>query len=318
MDWKKEVSELRRTYSDLLIEYGKKDERICVVEADLMASASTNRFQSLFPERTINVGVAEANMISVSAGLSAMGKIPFTHTFSAFASRRCCDQVTISVAYSGLNVKMVGSDPGVGAELNGGTHMSFEDAAIMRTIPGMVVFEPVDSIQLRKIFPQILEHYGPVYIRLFRKNAWSIFGESDTFVLGKAHLLRSGTDVTICASGIMVKEALEAAEILETQGIDAEVLNVHTLKPLDEDLILESTAKTKCCVTAENASILNGLGSAVADCVSSHMPCPVLKVGVNDRFGEVGKIDYLQKVLHLQASDIVKKAHEAIALKHLA
>lgn len=315
MEWKKEASELRLAYSDLLIEYGKKDERICVVEADLMASASTKRFQEIFPERTINVGVAEANMISVAAGLSAMGKIPFTHTFSAFASRRCCDQVTISVAYAGLNVKMVGSDPGVGAELNGGTHMSFEDTAIMRNIPGMVVFEPSDSIQMRKIFPQILAYNGPVYIRLFRKNAWSVFGEEDSFTLGKGHLIRRGKDVTICASGIMVKEALEAAETLEREGTEAEVINIHTLKPLDEDIVLESTAKTGCCVTAENASVINGLGSAVADCVTNRRPCPVLKVGVMDRFGEVGKIDYLQKTLHLRAEDIVEKARAAIALK---
>lgn len=316
MDWKREAAELRLTYSDLLIEYGRTDDRICVVEADLMASASTQRFRKLYPDRLINVGVAEADMISVAAGLSAMGKIPFTHTFSAFASRRCCDQITISVAYAGLNVKMVGSDPGVSAELNGGTHMSFEDVAIMRNIPGMVIFEPVDSIQFKKLFPQILEHYGPVYIRLFRKNAWSIYNESDTFELGKGKLLRKGRDVTIAVSGIMVKEALEAAECLSAEGIEAEVINIHTIKPLDEEMILASTAKTGCCVTAENASVLNGLGSAVADCVTNRKPCPVLKVGVQDRFGEVGKMDYLQKELHLTKEDIVRRAKEAIALKN--
>ncbi|MCI6376347.1 MAG: transketolase family protein [Clostridiales bacterium] len=316
MEWKREAAELRLTYSDLLIDYGRTDERICVVEADLMSSASTQRFKKLYPDRLINVGVAEANMISVAAGLSAMGKIPFTHTFSAFASRRCCDQVTISVAYAGLNVKMVGSDPGVGAELNGGTHMSFEDVAIMRNIPGMVIFEPVDSIQFKKLFPQILQHYGPVYIRLFRKNAWSIYDENDTFQLGKGKLLREGKDVTLAASGIMVKEALEAAECLRMEGIEAEVINIHTIKPLDEGIILASTAKTGCCVTAENASVLNGLGSAVSDCITSRKPCPVLKVGVQDRFGEVGKIDYLQKELHLTKADIVQKAKEAIALKN--
>ncbi|NLD59143.1 MAG: transketolase family protein [Clostridiales bacterium] len=306
---------MRLAYSDSLIEYGKTDDRICVVEADLMTSSSTERFKNLYPNRTINVGVAEANMIGVAAGLSAMGKIPFTHTFSAFASRRCCDQVTISVAYAGLNVKMVGSDPGVGAELNGGTHMSFEDIAIMRNIPEMVIFEPTDSIQLKKVFPQIIEHYGPVYIRLFRKNAWSIYGEDDSFELGKGHKILEGTDVTICASGIMVKEALEAAAILGKEGISAEIINIHTIKPLDTGIILESRAKTGCCVTAENASVINGLGSAVSDCITGNNPCPVLKVGVLDRFGEVGKIDYLQKELHLAAADIVQKAKEAIAMK---
>ncbi len=315
MEWKREAAELRLAYSDLLIEYGKADDRICVVEADLMSSASTQRFKNIYPDRLINVGVAEADMISVAAGLSAMGKVPFTHTFSAFATRRCCDQVTISVAYAGLNVKMVGSDPGISAELNGGTHMSFEDIAIMRNIPGMVIFEPIDSVQLKKVFPQIIKHYGPLYIRLFRKNAWSVFGDHDSFELGKGHMLRQGEDVTIVASGIMVKEALDAAECLSAEGIDAEVINIHTIKPLDEKMILESTAKTRCCVTAENASVINGLGSAVADCVTNKQPCPVLKIGVQDRFGEVGELPYLQKELHLTAADIAQKAKEAIAVK---
>ncbi len=317
MDWKREATELRLTYSDLLIEYGRTDDRICVVEADLMASASTQRFQKLYPDRLINVGVAEADMISVAAGLSAMGKIPFTHTFSAFATRRCCDQVTISVAYAGLNVKMVGSDPGISAELNGGTHMSFEDVAIMRNIPGMIVFEPVDSVQFRKVFPQIISHYGPVYIRLFRKNAWSVYDDHDSFELGRGTMLRRGKDVTIVASGIMVKEALDAAESLAMDGIDSEVINIHTIKPLDREMILESTSKTRCCVTAENASVINGLGSAVSDCVTNEKPCPVLKIGVQDRFGEVGKLDYLRKELHLTAADIIRKTKEAIALKNV-
>ena len=315
MDWKREASEMRLAYSDSLIEFAKKDDRIFVVEADLMASASTQRFQAQFPDRLLNVGVAEANMISVAAGLSAMGKIPFTHTFTPFASRRCCDQVAISVAYAKLNVKMAGSDPGICAELNGGTHMSFEDVAIMRSIPGMVVFEPTDSVQLKKLFQQIIEHYGPVYIRLFRKNAWSIFGESDSFTLGNGCLLRQGSEVTLFASGIMVKEALEAAEQLAGQGISAEVINLHTIKPLDSELVLASVTKTGCCVTAENANIIGGLGSAVSECVSGGAPCPVLRVGVEDRFGEVGKMDYLQKELHLTAANIVQKAKEAVALK---
>lgn len=316
MIWNREKNEMRTAYSDLLIEYGRINDRICVIEADLMASSSTNRFMDIFPERTINVGVAEANMIGVAAGLSAMGKIPFTHTFSAFASRRCCDQITISVAYAGLNVKMVGSDPGVSAELNGGTHMSFEDVAIMRNIPDMVIFEPVDSVQLREIFPQIIKHYGPVYIRLFRKSAWSVYGENDRFELGKGQMIKTGKDVTICASGIMVKEAIDASNMLKTEGIDAEIINIHTIKPMDEKMILNSIAKTGCCVTAENASIINGLGSAVSDCVSGNIACPVVKVGVQDRFGEVGKIEYLQKLLHLTAADIAFKAKEAVVLKN--
>ena len=315
MEWMRETNEMRLAYSDALIERGREDERICVVEADLMGSSSTGRFQKLFPERTIDVGVAEANMIGVAAGLAAMGKIPFTHTFTPFASRRCCDQVTLSVAYARMNVKMVGSDPGVCAELNGGTHMSFEDMAIMRNIPGMVVCEPVDSVQLRKLFGQIVDHEGPVYMRLFRKAAWKVFDESAEFTLGKAYTLKKGRDATVFATGIMVKEALDAAETLAGEGVDVEVVNIHTLKPLDTQAVLESVARTGCCVTAENAFTINGLGSAVADCVCAARPCPVLRVGVDDRFGEVGKLDYLQSALRLTAADIVEKVRAAIAMK---
>ena len=315
MEWMRETNEMRLAYSDALIERGRVDERICVVEADLMGSSSTGRFQKLFPERTIDVGVAEANMIGVAAGLAAMGKIPFTHTFTPFASRRCCDQVTLSVAYARMNVKMVGSDPGICAELNGGTHMSFEDMAIMRNIPGMVVCEPVDSVQLRKLFGQIVDHVGPVYMRLFRKAPWKVFDESAEFTLGKACTLKKGRDATVFATGIMVKEALDAAETLAGEGVDVEVVNIHTLKPLDTQAVLESVARTGCCVTAENAFAINGLGSAVADCVCAARPCPVLRVGVDDRFGEVGKLDYLQSALRLTAADIVEKVHAAIAMK---
>lgn len=315
MEWMRETNEMRLAYSDALIERGRVDERICVVEADLMGSSSTGRFQKLFPERTIDVGVAEANMIGVAAGLAAMGKIPFTHTFTPFATRRCCDQVTLSVAYARMNVKMVGSDPGICAELNGGTHMSFEDMAIMRNIPGMVVCEPVDSVQLRKLFGQIVDHEGPVYMRLFRKAAWEVFDESAEFTLGKAYTLKKGRDATVFATGIMVKEALDAAETLAGEGVDVEVVNIHTLKPLDTQAVLESVARTGCCVTAENAFTINGLGSAVADCVCAARPCPVLRVGVDDRFGEVGKLDYLQSALHLTAADIVEKVRAAIAMK---
>ena len=315
MEWMREKNEMRLAYSDALIERGRVDERICVVEADLMGSSSTGRFQKLFPERTIDVGVAEANMIGVAAGLAAMGKIPFTHTVTPVATRRCCDQVTLSVAYARMNVKMVGSDPGVCAELNGGTHMSFEDMAIMRNIPGMVVCEPVDSVQLRKLFGQIVDHEGPVYMRLFRKAAWKVFDESAEFTLGKAYTLKKGRDATVFATGIMVKEALDAAETLAGEGVDVEVVNIHTLKPLDTQAVLESVTRTGCCVTAENAFAINGLGSAVADCVCAAHPCPVLRVGVDDRFGEVGKLDYLQSALHLTAADIVEKVRAAIAMK---
>lgn len=311
----KEDRWLRETYVDLLKEYARKDERIVIVEADLMKAAGTARFQEEFPERTVNVGIAEANMIGVAAGMSAMGKIPFTHTFTPFSTRRVCDQVTLSVAYAGLNVKIMGSDPGVTAEYNGGTHMSMEDVAIMRNIPGMVIFEPADSRQLIQIFPQILNHYGPVYIRLLRRNAVKIYDENNDFTLGKGTLLKEGRDVSIFASGIMVEEALKAHEILKTEGISSEVINIHTIKPLDEDMVLESAKKTKAVVTAENHSVIGALGGAVAEFLGENFPVPVKRVGVKDHFGEVGLTDFLKEKYGLTASQIVKAAKEAIEMK---
>ncbi|SCP97953.1 transketolase family protein [Anaerobium acetethylicum] len=306
---------MRETYVDLLLEYAAKDDRICLVEADLMRAIGTLRFRDVYPERCQDLGVAEANMIGVAAGMSAMGKVPFTHSFTPFATRRVCDQVTLSVAYAGLNVKMVGSDPGVTAELNGGTHMSMEDVAIMRNIPNMIVFEPTDSAQLRKAFPQIMDHYGPVYIRLLRRNAVKIFDENCEFQLGKGIVLKEGKDVTIIASGIMTAEAMDAAEILKAEGIDAEIINIHTVKPLDEELIIKSAKKTGAVVTAENGSIINGLGSAVAECISENCPTIMERVGVKDHFGEVGLTEYLKEKYGLKASDIVKAAKNVMMKK---
>lgn len=315
MNLVKEEKELRLFYSDLLLEYAAQDERIVVVDADLMGASSHVRFRSAYPERTIDAGVAEANMIGTAAGLSAMGKIPFTHSFTTFASRRCMDQVMLSVAYAGLNVKMVGSDPGVTAELNGGTHMGFEDIAVMRVIPEMTIAEPADGAQLTQLFPQILEHYGPVYIRLARPAAVRVTPDGFSYTLGKAAVLKAGGDVSIFASGIMTAEALEAADHLAEEGICAEVINIHTIKPLDTETILRSTAKTGCAVTAENANIIGGLGGAMAETLAEGGPVPMVRVGVRDRFGEVGYLEYLQKALGLTAADIVKAAKKALDMK---
>ena len=315
MRFVKEEKELRLFYSDLLLEYAAQDERIVVVDADLMGASSHVRFRSAYPERTIDAGVAEANMIGTAAGLSAMGKIPFTHSFTTFASRRCMDQVMLSVAYAGLNVKMVGSDPGVTAELNGGTHMGFEDIAVMRVIPEMTIVEPADGAQLTQLFPQILEHYGPVYIRLARPAAVRVTPNGFSYTLGKAAVLKAGSDISIFSSGIMTAEALEAADLLAEEGICAEVINIHTIKPLDAEAILRSTAKTGCAVTAENANIIGGLGGAVAETLAEGGPVPVVRVGVRDRFGEVGYLEYLKKALGLTADDIVAAAKKALGMK---
>lgn len=310
-----EANEMRVVYTNTLIELAKEDERIVLVDADLMRAAGTLPFKAEYPERTVDVGVAEANMIGVAAGLAASGKIPFTHSFTAFATRRCFDQVTISVAYAKLNVKMMGSDPGVSAEMNGGTHMSMEDVGLMRVLPGVTVFEPVDSVQLAQALPQIVKHEGPVYIRMFRKKAESIFGADYKFNWAKGDLLEEGTDVTIIATGIMVKESLEAARLLKEEGISARVINIHTVKPIDQEIIIKAASETGAIVTAENHNIINGLGSAVAEVLVENSPVPMERIGVKDHFGEVGRMPFLMEKFHMLPVDIIAAVKTAIARK---
>lgn len=307
--------EVRDIYVEGLIELAKRDERIILLEADLMTAAKTVSFKNRFPDRLINVGVAEANMIGVAAGLSAMGKIPFTHTFTPFATRRCFDQIFISIAYSGLNVKMMGSDPGVSAELNGGTHMSFEDVGIMRNIPEMVIYEPVDGNQLKKALPQILEHNGPVYLRMVRKYSENVINEDIAFKLGMASTLIEGSDATIFASGLMVRNSLEAAAELKEEGIKVRLVNMHTIKPIDQEAVRKAARETGAIVTAENHNIINGLGSAVAEILVENDPVPMKRIGVKDHFGEVGTKEFLMEKYGMTASDIAKAVREVIKRK---
>ncbi len=296
--------EIRQTLASALVELAKKDDRIVVLDADLMSCHATKCFKEAFPDRFFNVGIAEQNMIGVAAGMASMGKIPFAYSFAPFATRRCFDQIFISVAYSGLNVKIVGSEPGVAAEVNGGTHMPFEDMAIMRSIPKMVCFEPTDATMMEKALPQIVEYPTAVYTRMFRKKAAKIYDESLDFKLGKAIELKEGKDVAIIASGIMVERALEAAELLKAEGVSASVINMHTWKPIDVEAI-KKAAKTGAIVTCENHNIYGGLGSAVAEVVVRECPVPMQMVGINDEFGQVGKNAYLSEVYHITANDIV-------------
>ena len=310
-----ESQEMRKVYCDTMIALAKEDPRIVDVEADLTGAHGMKPFKAAYPDRSFNVGIAEANMVGVAAGLSACGKIPFVHSFATFASRRCFDQIAISVCYAGLNVKIVGSDPGVGAELNGGTHMALEDMGIMRTLPGMTVFEPTDSVQLRKALPAIVEHEGPVYIRLFRRQAENVFDDGYEFDLGKADLLRDGSDVTLIASGVCVANALQAAETLAQEGVSARVLHLHTIKPIDADGVIKAASETGALVTAENHNVIGGLGSAVAEVLAEQRPTPLERVGVKDHFGQVGKAPYLMGVFGITAADIAKAARKAIARK---
>lgn len=307
--------EVRQVMAAGLVEAARKDDRIVVLDADLMSCHSTKCFLEAFPERFINVGIAEANLIGVAAGMAAFGKIPFAFSFAPFATRRCYDQIFISVAYSKLPVKIVGSDPGVMAEANGGTHMPFEDMSIMRAIPKMVCFEPTDATMLAKALPRIIDYPGAVYIRMFRKKAEKIYDDSLDFKLGKAVTLKEGKDVTLVASGIMVGRALKAAEELAAEGITARVVNVHTWKPIDEGAIVESVKATGAVVTCENHSTYGGLGSAVAEVVVEKCPAPMEFIGVKNSFGEVGKEAYLSEKFGLTVADIVAAAKKAIARK---
>jgi transketolase len=310
-----ESQEMRAVFTETLIHLAEQDPRVVVLDADLMKANGTLPFQERFPDRTFDVGIAEANMIGIAAGLSLEGFIPFPATFATFATRRCYDQAVLSNAYAGLNVKIVGTDPGVSSELNGGTHMPTEDIALMRSIPGNTVVEFVDCASVRALLPQIKDHNGPCYIRLFRKKAEHVYDDGVKLTLGKAYPLKHGEDVAIFCTGILVKEALDAYEILAAEGISAEIVNIHTIKPLDKEAIVAAAGKTGAVVTAENHSVINGLGSAVAEVLSEQCPVPMRRIGFQDCFGEVGKMDYLMKRFHLTAPDIVRAAKDVVAQK---
>lgn len=307
--------EMRAVYCDCLLDLAKDNKDIVVIEADLMNCIKTERFKKEYPDRFFNVGIAEANMVGIAAGMSACGKVPFISSFAPFATRRCYDQLFISVAYSKQNVKVVGTDPGIAAEVNGGTHMPFEDMGIMRIIPGAVCVEPTDAAMLKSLMPQIAAYKGLVYIRLFRKQTQKVYDSSAKFDLFKAYSLKEGKDVTIIASGIMVSRALEAAEQLRNEGIDAGVLNTYTWKPIDKEAIIKAAKTSGAIVVAENHNRFGGLFSAVSEVVCENYPVPVMSVAVNDKFGEVGKMPYLSDVFSLNVSDINERCKQAIAMK---
>lgn len=312
---KKEDRMMRDVYCSTLIDMAEEDNRIVVLDADLMKSLGMVSFWEAFPERTFNCGIQEANMIGIAAGLSATGKVPFTHTFCSFTTRRCLDQIFISAAYARLNMRIIGSDPGIAAAYNGGTHMSFEDMGIMRGIPKLTVIEPVDTVMLEDILRQVKDEYGVFYIRLMRKNAVKIYKEGSNFEIGKAIELKTGNDITLLTSGVLVAETLKAAEQLEGEGISCRVVNIFTLKPIDKEKIIECAEETGAIVTVENHNIINGLGSAVAEVLIENKLVPMERVGCEDEFGEVGPMEYLQQRYKMTALDIVKKSKRALSRK---
>lgn len=313
--FEKEAREMRAVYCQTLQELARENDRICILDADLVGSSGVKPFFQEFPDRAVDCGIQENNMIGVAAGLSAAGMIPFAHSFGPFASRRCVDQIFISCAYAKANVRIVGSDPGVTAAYNGGTHMPFEDMGTLMSIPRITLVEPTDSVQLRWLLQTLEKEYGVYYIRLLRKNAVGVFEEGSQFQLGKLARLREGADAAVVCSGIMVGEALKAAALLEQEGIRIAVLNAFTWKPMDDETLAEYARSCGCVVTAENHNILGGLGSAVANSLSRSCPVPVEMVGVEDEFGEVGTEDFLRRRFDLTAEHIVRAVRAAMARK---
>lgn len=299
--------EFRQALASELSKLMKLDEKIIVLDADLCKPDGLDKLFKEYPTRCIECGIQEANMVGVSAGLSAYGYKPIAVSFAPFITRRVFDQIAVSCAYAKQNVKLVGTDPGITAEANGGTHMTFEDIAMMRSLPNMLVYDAVDAVQLSKAIPQIMNYEGNAYIRMPRKSRPDVFKEDYKFTLGKADIVSSGDDITILATGTMVYGALLAKESLKEKGINAEVVSVNTIKPLDEETILKSIMKTKHVVTCENHNYIGGLYSTIAELLCKKYPLHIGYVAINDEFGQVGKYDELLKVYHLTPNDIVNE-----------
>lgn len=294
----------RESYGNALVELAKEHDDLVVLDADLAAATKTGIFKKEFPDRHIDCGIAEANMMGIAAGLSTCGKVPFASTFAMFAAGRAYEQIRNTIGYPHLNVKIGATHAGISVGEDGATHQCNEDIALMRTIPGMTIINPCDDIEAKAAVKAAYDMEGPVYLRFGRLAAPVINKEDYKFELGKGVLLREGKDLTIVATGLMVSAALEAAEKLSADGVDAEVINIHTIKPLDEEIIVESAKKTGNVVTVEEHSVIGGLGSAVCDALSAKLPTPVTKLGVNDVYGHSGPAVELLKEFGLDGEGI--------------
>ncbi len=314
-EFKLDAKEMRSYYSDALIEAAEKDRRIVAIDADVSHSMGTVPFYEKFPDRAVNCGIMEAHMVGFAAGLSATGYVPFVHAFATFATRRAFDQLFLAAGYQQMNIKVIGGDAGVTATSNGGTHMPFEDLALTRVIPGFTVIEPADGSAYRQLIAQAAATYGNFYIRSTRRKTVRLYDEGTDFLVGKANQIKDGTDVAVIACGIMVHEALLAAQVLEKEGISVRVIDMFTIKPIDEAAIIKAARECRAIVTAENHNVVGGLGSAVDHVVTSNFPVPVGKVGVHDSFGEVGTQDYLMERFQLTSKHIIVRIKEVIARK---
>jgi transketolase len=303
----------RAAYGEALAAMGS-NEKIVVLDSDLSKSTKTDMFQKKYPERHINMGIAEGNMMAVAAGLATCGKTVFASSFAIFASGRAFEQVRNSIAYPNLNVKIGATHAGISVGEDGASHQAIEDIALMRAIPNMTVISPCDSYSTKFAVKAAIENEGPYYLRLGRLNVPVIYNENTKFELGKGVLLKDGTDVSIIANGLMVQYALEAAKQLEEDGINARVIDIHTIKPIDRDIILKAAKETGCIVTAEEHTIMGGLGSAVAEVVCSEYPVPIKMVGIEDKFGKSGNPYELLKLYGLTAGNIAVKALEAMQM----
>lgn len=305
----------RAAYGEALAELGAVNEKVVVLDADLSKSTMTVTFKKEFPERFYNMGIAEANMVDVAAGMSTTGLIPFCSTFAMFGAGRVYEQIRNSIAYPHLNVKLCMSHAGVSVGEDGASHQCCEDFALMRSIPGMVVMSPADDVEAKAMVQAAYEHDGPVYMRFSRYGAPVIHDpDSFTFAIGKGEVLREGTDVAIIANGLLVAEALEAANILAQQGISARVIDMATIKPLDEELVLKAARECGRIVTCEEHSTIGGLGEAVCAVIAKHgLPCPVERVGVNDEFGHSGPAGVLLEQFGLCGGHIAEAAHSLMA-----
>ena len=302
----------RQAYGEVLVELGANNKDLVVMDADLSKSTMTVGFSKAFPERFFNMGIAEQNMYGVAAGLAASGKTVVASTFAMFATGRAFEIIRNSIGYPHLNVKICATHAGVTVGEDGASHQAIEDIALMRTIPGMTVLNPSDGVSARKAVEAAVAMEGPVYVRLGRAAVPIVYDEDMDFEIGKGILVKDGTDVTIVATGIMVNEAMQAAEKLEEEGISTRIIDIHTIKPIDEEIIVKAAKETKGIVTAEEHSIIGGLGSAVAEVTAKNAPAKIRMIGIQDRFGQSGKPDQLMAEYNLTADDIVKACKELL------
>ncbi|MFA1713674.1 transketolase family protein [Peribacillus frigoritolerans] len=302
----------RKGFADALIRLGEKHDNLVVLDADCAKSNMTNLYKNRFPERFFNIGISECDLVGTAAGMAVAGKVPFANAYANFLTGRAFDQMRISVCYSNNNVKIVGHNAGTSAAQEGATHLPLEDISLMRSLPRMTVIVPADAVEMEKAVEAAYYHDGPIYLRVGKLPVPIVTKKEEPFKIGKAIKYREGSDITIISTGIMLDESLKAVDELEKQGVSADLLHIHTIKPIDKEAIIASAAKTKHVITVEEHSIIGGLGSAVAEVLSESQPAILRRIGTNDRFGVSGKMDELLDLFELRAHRIISTANELL------